>query len=77
MAWLRIWFGIYNTCGCLWSNGVEKNRETDEEHDEDWAKEGFQTARVKFGRDGEGGMKALDMGNCSINIWDESEFELA
>ena len=32
--------------------------------------------RVKFGRDGEGGMKALDMGNCSINIWDESEFEL-
>ena len=33
--------------------------------------------RVKFGRDGQGGMKALDMGNCSINIWDESEFELA
>ena len=30
-------------------------------------------ARVKFGRDGERGRKALDIGNCSINIWDGSE----
>ena len=36
-----------------------------------------EMARVKFGRDGEGDMKALEMGNCSINIWGESEIELA
>ena len=34
-------------------------------------------ARVKFGREGEGGRKALDMGNGSINIWDRSELEWA
>ena len=34
-------------------------------------------ARVKFCRDCEGGRKALVMGNCSINIWDGSELELA
>ena len=34
-------------------------------------------ARVNFGRDGEGGRIALDMGKCSINIWDRSELELA
>ena len=39
MVWLDISFGISNNCG-LWSNGVGKNRETDEEHDE----EGFQLA---------------------------------
>ena len=31
------------------------NRETDEEHDEDCVQEGFQLARVKYHRDGEGG----------------------
>ena len=46
-----MWFGIYNTCVCVWSNGVGQNRETDEEHDEDCAEEGFQMARAKFGRD--------------------------
>ena len=34
-------------------------------------------ARVKFGRDDEGGRKALDMWNCNINIWDKSELKLA
>ena len=34
-------------------------------------------ARVKLGRDDERGRKALVMENCSINIWDESELELA
>ena len=34
-------------------------------------------ARVNFGRDSEGGRIALDMGKCSINIWDRSELELA
>ena len=34
-------------------------------------------SRVKFDRDGEGGREALDMGNCSINIWDGLELELA
>ena len=52
----------------MWSNGVGINRETDEEHDENCVEEGFQMARVKVGRDGEGSSKALDMGNCSVNI---------
>ena len=52
----------------MWSNGVGKNRETDEEHDEDCVQEGFQLAGVKFDRDGETGREALGMGNCSINI---------
>ena len=30
-------------------------RETDKEHDEDCVEDGFQLARVKFERDGEGG----------------------
>ena len=42
--------------------------ETDEEHDEDCAEEGFQLARVKFDRDGEGGREGLGMENCIINI---------
>ena len=51
------------------SNGVGQNRETNEEHDGHCVEEGFfHTARVKFGRNGEGGRKPLDMGNCSINI---------
>ena len=32
---------------------------------------------VKFDRDGEGGREALGMGNCSINIQDKLELELA
>ena len=38
---------------------------------------GFQLARVQFDRDGEGNREALGMANCSINIWDGSELELA
>ena len=34
-------------------------------------------AKVKLDRDGEGGREALAMGNCSIDIWDGSELELA
>ena len=34
-------------------------------------------AKVKFGRNGEGGREALGMGNSSINTWDGSELELA
>ena len=41
MAWLCIWFGISNTCGGLWSNGLGQKRENDEEHDEDCVKDGF------------------------------------
>ena len=52
----------------MWSIGVGLNRETDEEHDGNCVEEGFRMARVKFGRDGEGSRKALDMGNCSVNI---------
>ena len=56
---------------------VGQNSETDEKHDDDSAEEGFQLARVKFARDDEGSRKALGVGNCSINIWDGSEQELA
>ena len=58
-------------------NGVKQNRETDEEHDEDCLKEDFQIARVKFDRDVEEEREALGMRECSINILDGSELELA
>ena len=32
----------------MWLTGVGQNRETDEEHDEDCAKERLQLARVKL-----------------------------
>ena len=67
MAWLGIWFGMCNTCGGAWPNGVLQNRETDEEYDEDCVEEEFQWARVKLDRDGKEGMEALGMGNCCIN----------
>ena len=38
---------------------------------------GFQVAKVKFDRDGEAGREALAMANCSIDIWNGSELELA
>ena len=38
--------------------------ETNEKHN----KEGFQLARVKFDRDDEGGMEALGVRKCIINI---------
>ena len=68
MVWLGMWFVISNTCDCMRSNGVSRNRETDEKHDEGCVKEGFQLARVKLDRNGEGGREALSMGNGSINI---------
>ena len=36
----------------VWPNGVGQNRETDEEHDEDFVEEEFQLAKVKFDKDG-------------------------
>ena len=42
--------------------------EIDEEHDEDCVEEGFQLARVKLDKDGEGSKEALGMGNRSIKI---------
>ena len=77
MAWLGIWFGISNSCGSMWSDGVGQNREIDEEDDENCVEEGFQLARVKVDKDVERGTEALGMGNCCINIWDGSELELA
>ena len=58
----------------MWSNWAGQNKETDEEHVEDCVEEGFRLARVKLGRDGEGGKKALGMGNCCNN---ESQLELS
>ena len=75
MGWLGIWFSLFNTCDGVWSNGVGQNRETDKEHDEYCVEEGFQLARVKYDRDGEGGRGVLVVGNCSISIWDGSELE--
>ena len=68
MAWLGICFGISNTCGGAWSNGVEQNRKTDEERDQDFVEEGFQLARVTIDTAGGGGRKALGMENYCINI---------
>ena len=53
LTWFCIWFGIFSTCGRLWSRGVGENRETDEEHDEDcverrggvWVEEEFSWLR--------------------------------
>ena len=64
MAWIDLWFGLSNTCSGTWSKGVRQNRETNEEHDQDCVKEGFQLVRVKFDKDGEGDREALGMGNC-------------
>ena len=77
MAWISIGFGISNTCGDVWWNGIGQKRETNEEHDEDCIEEGFQLARVKFNRNGKGDREALGTESCSINIWDDSELELA
>ena len=76
MDWLDICFGLFNTCGGVWLNWVGKIIEANEEHDENCVEEGFQLTRVKFERDGEGGRKAVGMGNCCIIIWDGSELEL-
>ena len=74
MAWLGKWLG--NTCGGVWSNGVEQKKGTDEEHDEDCVEEEFCLDSVKFDRGGERGREALGTGNCSIKLWDGSELEL-
>ena len=63
-----MWFGISNTCGGTWLNGARQKREANEEHDEDCVEEGFQLARVKLDKNGEGCREALDMENHSINI---------
>ena len=77
MAWLCIWLGISNTRGDLWSNEMgQNNKETDEEHNEDCVEERI-VLKVKFDRDGEGDREALHIRNCSINISDGSELELA
>ena len=58
MAWLDTWFDISNTYGSMWSNGVGRNRKTNEEHDSCCVEEGFQLAREKFDGHGEGGSEA-------------------
>ena len=74
---LSIWFGISNTCGGVQSNRVGQIRETDKEHDENCVEERIQLDNKKFDSNGEGVRQALSMGNCSINIWDQSVLELA
>ena len=77
MAWLDTWFDISNNYVSAWSNRVGQNRETGGEQDKNCVEEGFQLARVKFDRDGEGCSDAPGVGSCSSNIWDGSEQELA
>ena len=48
--------------------GRKKNWKTDEKHDQDCVKEGFQFARGHLDRDGEGGREAVGMGYYNINI---------
>ena len=73
MACIAIWFDISSTCGGVWSNWVEQNRETDEERDDYCVAKELQLSTQKSDREWE----ALGMGNCSIKIWDGSELELA
>ena len=68
MPWLAIWFGITNTCGGVWLNGVGQSRKTTEEDDGYWAEEGFQLDRIKLDKGGEESREALYMGNRRINI---------
>ena len=53
-----MWFGMSNTCGGWWLDGVGQNREIDEEQDEDCVEEALQLARVKFDRYGGRGREA-------------------
>ena len=55
----------------MWSAGVGKKRETDEEHDEYCVEEGFQLTSEKFDRDGEGDREDEGKEYGSVNIWDE------
>ena len=77
MAWLAIWFGITNTCGGVWLNGVGQSRKTTEEHDDYCIEEGFHLARIKLDKDHEESREALYMGNRNINIWDGTGLEWA
>ena len=77
MAWLGVWFGLFNTWDGVWSNGVGRNRETDEKHDGNCDEEGFHLTRVKLARDSVGDREARGVKNSSIHIWDGSELELA
>ena len=52
----------------MWLNRVGQNREINEEHGEDFVQEGFQLARVKYGKDDERGREDIGMLNRSINI---------
>ena len=56
---------------------VGQNRQTDEEHDVGSVEEGFQLARMKFDRVGEGDREVLGMGYCGINVLEGSELKLA
>ena len=53
-----MWFGMSNTCGGSWLDGVGQNRQIDEEQDEDCVEEALQLAKVKFERYGGGGREA-------------------
>ena len=77
MAWLGIWFFSSNTCGGVWLNRVRQNWKIDKKDDEDCVEEGFQLAKAKYNKDGEGGREALVVRNCGINIWDGLELKLA
>ena len=53
MACIAIWFDISSTCGGVWSNGVEQNRETDEERDDYCVAKELQLSTWKFDREWE------------------------
>ena len=61
----------------MWLNGTGQNKETDEEHDEDCAEEGFHLASVKLDKDSKGGREAVGVGYCSSNTWNGLELKLA
>ena len=61
LAWFSICFGIPNNY-CVRSNGIGRNRKTDEEHDEDCVEEGFQLPNGKSDKDCERRREALRLG---------------
>ena len=63
------WLGLaYGSVYDVRSNGVGKNREIDEDHDEDCVEKGFQLTSGAFDRDGEEGKESVGMEYCSVNI---------
>ena len=52
-------------------------RESNEEYDKDFIKEGFQLGREKLGKSGDRSKLAIELGRWSIIIWGRAGLKLA